>query len=438
MFVAAGLLCGTAPCSAIELDLDFTYDSWFNSHPTAKTTLEKAAFDISQTITTVLGPVMDTSVGTNAETTVTFDFKLTYTQPSEGGTQLDFDPVNLPANNVKIFVGMRHLSGSVLGEGGPGGTGFLAGGSGFANQLPTAVQNAAAAANANVGRGGGPVFARYSDDFGLPDTQYTINFGSTIGNLWFDDDSNDNGDADSDAVLNNYWQFDYQQPVGAGKNDFYSVALHELLHALGMGTSTSWNDRIPAGENWNGPQVMALLGTGTNVLDADPGHAHISGALFSTRLSDGGVQQAVMSPSITTGTRKSLTRLDLAFLRDIGWQTIDYPLLPGDFNFDDVLSSADILPMLKALTDLETFRTDNLLTPQELLTLGNLNGDGAVTNRDIQSLLNLLAAAGAGSIEVVPEPASWLILSCGIACVFVHRITRCGRTNRSCSEFATS
>jgi hypothetical protein len=40
-----------------------------------------------------------------------------------------------------------------------------------------------------------------------------------------------------------------------------------------------------------------------------------------------------------------------------------------------------------------------------------LNGDHAVTNADIQPLLNLLAASGAA--PSVPEPASVLLAACG-------------------------
>ena len=46
---------------------------------------------------------------------------------------------------------------------------------------------------------------------------------------------------------------------------------------------------------------------------------------MSARLSDGVMQEVVMDPNITTGTRKELTELDLAFLRDIGWETITIP-----------------------------------------------------------------------------------------------------------------
>ena len=46
---------------------------------------------------------------------------------------------------------------------------------------------------------------------------------------------------------------------------------------------------------------------------------------MSTRLSDGLAQEAVMDPTITVGTRKTLTELDLAFLRDLGFTTVPEP-----------------------------------------------------------------------------------------------------------------
>jgi hypothetical protein len=51
-----------------------------------------------------------------------------------------------------------------------------------------------------------------------------------------------------------------------------------------------------------------------------------------------------MDPEITTGTRKRLTELDAAALRDIGWEvtepTINYN--PADFNEDTLVNGVDL------------------------------------------------------------------------------------------------
>lgn len=92
------------------------------------------------------------------------------------------------------------------------------------------------------------------------------------------------------------------------------------------------------------------------------------------------------------------------------------PLLPGDFNRDGHVDVADILPMMKALTNLSGYkaRFDPSLTDAQLLILGDVNKDGAVNNADLQTLLDLLKSDG-GSTNPVPEPSSFVlaVLACG-------------------------
>ena len=69
--------------------------------------------------------------------------------------------------------------------------------------------------------------------------------------------------------------------------------------------------------------------------------------------------------------------------------------------------------MLKALTDLSSFKTTNSLSSYDLLAIGDLNLDGAVTNADIQPLLDLVASEpGGGSMQSVSEPAGILLAAC--------------------------
>ncbi len=87
------------------------------------------------------------------------------------------------------------------------------------------------------------------------------------------------------------------------------------------------------------------------------------------------------------------------------------PIAPmkGDYNVDHVLSSIDISTMLAALTDLNAFRTNNHLTQSDLLAIGDFSNDGAVTNADIQGLLDYVAQFGSGSTVAVPEPSTLLL-----------------------------
>ena len=95
----------------------------------------------------------------------------------------------------------------------------------------------------------------------------------------------------------------------------------------------------------------------------------------------------------------------------------------GDFNRDGQASPADIPAMLSALTDLNTYKSQNALTDTQLAAIGDFNSSGTVTNVDIQGMLDFIASLpGAGSVAAVPEPGS-LLLMCigGISLVSVRR-----------------
>lgn len=62
---------------------------------------------------------------------------------------------------------------------------------------------------------------------------------------------------------------------------------------------------------------------------------------MSIRISDGEEQEVLMDSNITVGTRKELTLLDLAFLRDIGYDTVT-PTFPPDFDGDNDVDGSDL------------------------------------------------------------------------------------------------
>lgn len=347
----AGLLAATATtASAVDIQLDLTHDAFFSNpaNAVALNTLNQAAADVEGAITTVLGAATDTSFGSAGGTTVTFDFDFSYTNPTTGGG-VAVSNTALGADALKIFVGHRNLGGSTLAQGGPGGFGYSASANPFSNftDLANATGAAEAAANLNMGRGGGPVMGSLSGQFNsggspIPGTDFTLGFGPTLGNLWFDSDSDNNGVTDSGILNSSFWHLDYSTPVASGKFDLYSIAIHEILHAIGIGTSDSWDDHV-SGDDWTGAVVIDLLGTGVDTLASSGDQAHVRSDLMSRVLSDPSqLQSAIMAPAIAPGQRKFITELDLAFLQDTGWDVVAIPE-PGTM----ALAGVGVLTLLR-------------------------------------------------------------------------------------------
>jgi hypothetical protein len=90
--------------------------------------------------------------------------------------------------------------------------------------------------------------------------------------------------------------------------DFLNVAVHELGHALGLGTLGAFNALISE-QTFVGPKAMELYG-GPVPMEAD-------GHLQEDLTYDG--QYPIMESGTALGQRKTITALDLAMLEDIGY-----------------------------------------------------------------------------------------------------------------------
>ena len=79
--------------------------------------------------------------------------------------------------------------------------------------------------------------------------------------------------------------------------------------------------------------------------------------------------------------------------------------LKGDLNGDGQLTASDVAAMMTALVDLNGYQTQRGLSNADLLTIADVNNDGAIDNRDMQAIISLLAnasmvaAGGGGSME---------------------------------------
>jgi hypothetical protein len=81
-----------------------------------------------------------------------------------------------------------------------------------------------------------------------------------------------------------------------------------------------------------------------------------------------------------------------------------------DFNADGLHSTADVPPMLAALSDLNSYKSPDHVAAADLLSMGDVNGDGVLNNADLQALLTLLKSGG-DSLAAVPEPGSMVLMA---------------------------
>jgi hypothetical protein len=91
--------------------------------------------------------------------------------------------------------------------------------------------------------------------------------------------------------------------------------------------------------------------------------------------------------------------------------------LKGDVNVAGKVTLADVQSLISALADLSDWKFANGISDNDLLSIADLNGDHAISNANLQSLLDYVKAGG-GSMAAVPEPAGFPLLAVGIAAVF--------------------
>ena len=126
------------------------------------------------------------------------------------------------------------------------------------------------------------------------------------------------------------WHFNHMTDPMGGQIDFFSVALHELAHALGLGASKEWDDLV-SGTTFTGTNAKAAH-TPTDQTDQPPlvsttdtGHWSQMIATSPVFDSPATLQTPLMVPSLGSNTRRKLTRLDAAALVDLGWE-INLPI----------------------------------------------------------------------------------------------------------------
>ncbi len=144
------------------------------------------------------------------------------------------------------------------------------------------------------------------------------------------------------------WHFDTSTLAGPNTVDFYSIALHEVGHALGL--SSGWNQWQTDGDgNYVGPAAIAAYNADNDPDLAelglvDPNDNHWAEDAYDSfifehgqpntigTVPDGTKQDLLMEPLQDFGglqDRFELTNVDVAALEDLGWSVIPEPATAG-------------------------------------------------------------------------------------------------------------
>lgn len=235
---------------SLKIEFDYRFDSGgFFDDPERRIALETGAHHWS---TIIQDTFADVPIGTT----------FTVRNP----TTLAVETVNLerPIDDIVIFVGARDLPSSTLAVGGPDGS------------------------NAK-----GDVYAaRISSDF--RGNGSVTDFEPWAGSITF-----------ASGVD---WSFSLNDPTPS-LHDFLSVAIHEIGHVLGLGTSSAFERWLIDG-GFTGPNSMAINNGAPIPIDDD--HAHVE---------DGFAGDIVaLDPVLIGGTRVVISEYDKAMLADIGYE----------------------------------------------------------------------------------------------------------------------
>ncbi len=400
--LAAGLLftATVRPSLAVNITLDYTYDtsnffgagnpSGATAGAQAKATLEAVASYYSTILDDSFSAIQTPPnfASSQFDGVAFWDWSLNFSHPGTGGS-VTLQNQTIPANEYRIYAGGRNIAGATLGIGGPGGFGWSSNnnGGGFSSteisQLNQITSNFSTA---------------------VEDRGETSGFARWGGAITFDSDGSTS------------WHYNHATTPTAGTSDFFSVSIHELGHALGLGVSDEWK-KYSLTANFIGPAATSSYGGNPPLSPLIGGtRGHWASGTMSKVFGTNTAQEAAMDPEITNGTRKYLTALDAAALADIGWSVTAPPPTynPADFNEDSFVNGAD-LAMWKGAFGLNAN--------------GDADGDNDTDGRDFliwQRNLGATASlpAGSGAFAAVPEPVTAVLALAGAAAFAVFRRRR--------------
>lgn len=431
LFGAVLALALTDGASGLELVVDYTYDSQnFFSDPIRREAMEAAAARYSRVITSSLLPVAPERNGS---------WRINFEHPGTGvpweiSTAADIatdqiaqvaspaDEYGFPGleqDQMILFVGGRDLDSA-----GKGGTGTGLNFTSVFDDLEGHLHRGLISNSTDDTAGDLPVWG---------------------GAITFD--------------LNRDWHFDLDVASTGTATDFYSIALHEIGHVLGIGTTwNQWQDSVD-GQYFVGQNALDAfnLDNGTSnrrllLQSTSDGH-WANGRQFSYVFPIGDpilpgtagndLQSLLLEPSADfTGTvrRFELTNVDAAALVDIGWSILESEENELDLDGDGQLTGVDldlacslgepIEPWLEGLNVvLGDINLDGGVDFLDFLTLsrgfgygatytgGDISCDGIVMFNDFLTFSRQFGMTGRAGAQSVPEPNTFLspLIAMGLA-----------------------
>ncbi len=329
LLVFAGLSVQSA--GAIDIVVDYTYDSnnFFDTQA-KKDAMQAVADRFSRIITSSLAAVAPGGTGSGTSA----GWRIGFTHPGNGNSfqvstaaNSAVDPLSANPADIYGFPGLTadtwilYAGGRPLGSSGVGGS---ATGLNFTSTFNDI---------------NGPMHRGFNDN--TP--------GDTVGDLprWGGSISFDTGRT---------WHFDLTTIAPFSSSDFYSIALHEVGHALGLGTS--WNQWPGAGtstytgvkavtalnaDNGSAAASLSLQGGGNNHFKDQTHDSFVfaNGTPATVGVVPNGVlQDLLMEPIANFGgqqRRFELTNVDAAALRDLGWETLSGAVPDPSFQPDNTV-----------------------------------------------------------------------------------------------------
>ncbi len=265
----------------------------------------------------------------------------TYNEPNANGATLNAvsqTDLVVPANSIIIFPAGRTLS--TTAQAGPGGIEFLTPvNSAWFSQL--------------VGRNEPGAIIFQGNGFSSNPTD----FAPWGGALFFDD--------------NRTWNFSTTDANANVGTDFLSVALHELGHILGLGNNNPASSWLSAVDNGRFQGPFATSSNNNQAPLLDPLLTHWANSLPQNQTIElfgrqhGELQTPLMNESTGTTTTSVFTvptDLEIASLRDIGWELVasPTPLQLSLEDFDPIAPAVNI-PTTTG-TRYQIMRSDSLAT----------------------------------------------------------------------------